>query len=74
MVEHAGQERRVGGGLANRLGTDTCHGEEPAEALGIAGQKRKGLNREILGDFPGDARAFRHRRLPFRNVSPLGFY
>src|SRR5205085_9239673 len=74
MVEHACQERGLGSGLANHFGPDAGGGEKGSQALGLARHETKRLNREIFSDFAGDTRAFRHPRLPFRNVSPLGFY
>ena len=41
MVEHAGEERRIGGGLANRLRADACGGEERAQALGVPGEEAR---------------------------------
>ena len=41
MVEHAGEESRVGGGLANLLRADAGQREEAAEPLGIGGEEAK---------------------------------
>ena len=68
------RKRRIGGGLPNHVRADPCEAEEPAEPLGVLGQETERLNREIFPEFPRVRAAFRHRRLPFRNVSPLGFY
>jgi len=44
------------------------------QALGFLAQDPERLNCEIFPEFPRVRAAFRHRRLPFRNVSPLRFY
>ena len=74
VVEHAGEEARIGRGFPDPVGADPCKTEEPAEPLFVLGEEPKRLNREIFPEFPLVRAAFRHRRLPFRNVSPLGFY
>ena len=48
VVEHAGEERRIGRGLADSVGADARKAEEPAQPLGVLGQESECLNREIF--------------------------
>jgi hypothetical protein len=74
VVENAGEKLGIGSGLANRVGTDTSCGKELPEALGIACQESERLHGQVFCEIPADTGVFRHQYLPFRNVSPLGFY
>jgi len=44
IIENAGEELRVAGGIPNRSRPHAGRGEEAAESFAIAGDKAKGLN------------------------------
>jgi hypothetical protein len=52
VVQNAGEEGRVGGGLANRLWPDACCGKELPEALRVACEQAERRNGEIFREIP----------------------
>lgn len=48
IVENAGEELRVAGGIPNRGRSHAGRGEEAAEPFAIAGDKAKSLNRHMF--------------------------
>ncbi len=51
VVQHAGKELRVAGGIPNRGRTDAGRGEEATEPLAISGNEAKSLNRHVFCRF-----------------------
>src|SRR5579872_3537545 len=71
-IEHMRQKARVGGGAAQRVGSDPAFGQERTQPLGIAGYEGKRLNRNDFSHFPGISAAFSQAlNLPFRNLWSL---
>jgi hypothetical protein len=52
IVEDPDQESGFTRGRANLARADPCYGQKAAESLGIASDKRKGLNRKLFCLFP----------------------
>ncbi len=66
-IEHAEEEIRVGGGIAQGLRTDACLSQEQAKPLRIAGDEGERLNRNDFSDFARVVnRLFQGLGLPFR--------
>ena len=66
-IEHADEEIRILGGMAQGLRADPRLGQEQAQPLGIAGNEGQRLNRNDFSDFARVLnRLFQTERLPFR--------